>query len=379
MPPNKNIRLNYYNAGATIGLASVKLDSSSLAYKFDLSYNFFDNIGSLYQHSIGFTGLMAKTFQGFYVGSGFEFDYYSFSDSAYADPRYIAALSPFIKKKSEEWSVKLGFQALLDRGITESAKLHFYPDLNFSFNIVPAYVNLFTDLSGKLVKNEPLKVIGENPFLFPDPALFKIPNTDYSLIAKAGLTGSTGIEGKYELSASYSIVNDMLFFANNIVMDGIIPISRGNYFKPLYDDGEILNVHGEMSGKIADFLSLNAEANYYRYTLTKYDTAWNKPDWNAAIGLKYNLKNKIIAGLEVEAIGKRSLLVMTEDINVAGFTYKTINMPAYLNINLSAEYRYTKILSFWFKLNNISFKRYYEWAFYPSQRFMGMIGFTYSL
>ena len=379
VPPNKNIRLNYYNAGATIGLASVKLDSSSLAYKFDLSYNFFDNIGSLYQHSIGFTGLMAKTFQGFYVGSGFEFDYYSFSDSAYADPRYIAALSPFIKKKSEEWSVKLGFQALLDRGITESAKLHFYPDLNFSFNIVPAYVNLFTDLSGKLVKNEPLKVIGENPFLFPDPALFKIPNTDYSLIAKAGLTGSTGIEGKYELSASYSIVNDMLFFANNIVMDGIIPISRGNYFKPLYDDGEILNVHGEMSGKIADFLSLNAEANYYRYTLTKYDTAWNKPDWNAAIGLKYNLKNKIIAGLEVEAIGKRSLLVMTEDINVAGFTYKTINMPAYLNINLSAEYRYTKILSFWFKLNNISFKRYYEWAFYPSQRFMGMIGFTYSL
>ncbi len=374
----KNIRLNYYNAGAAIGLVSSKLDSSNLSYDFDLAYNFFHNTATLYQHGLGFTGLMAKSFEGFYVGSGLEFDYYSFSDSAYADPRYIAALSPFIKKSTKEWSFKLGFQALLDRGVTTSAKPHIYPDLNFSFNIVPSYVSFFADMSGKLVKNEPLNVIGENPFIFPGKTLFNIPNTDYSLVVKAGLTGSTGIEGNYQVSASYSVVNDMLLFTNHIVMD-IIPLRIGNYFKPLSDDAEILNVHGEMSGKIAEFLSLNTEANWYRYTLTQNEFAWNKPDWDASVGLKYNLKNKIIAGIDLNASGKRKLLVTTEDISVPGFTNKTIDMPAYLNISLSAEYRYTKILSFWLKFNNISFSRYYEWAFYPSQRFLCLVGFTYSL
>jgi hypothetical protein len=378
-PAKKNIRLNYYNAGATIGLASVKLDSTSLAYNFNLTYNFFNNIRSLYQNSIGFTGLMAKTYKGFYVGSGVEFDYYSFSDSAYADPRYVVALSPFIKKRSKEWALKLGFQALLDRGMTESAKLHIYPDLNFSFNIVPSYVSFFADLSGKLVKNEPLKVIGENPFFFPDSTIFKINNTDYSLVVKAGLTGSTGIEGNYQLSASYSVVNNMLFFANHILTDNIIPMRRANFFTPLYDDIEILNIHGELGGKITKLLSLNAEANLYRYTLTKYDFAWNKPDWDASLSLKYNLKNKIIAGLDMNALGERKLLVMKEDIHTGFTTDPPITMPVHFNINLSAEYRYTKILSFWMKFNNISFSRYYEWAYYPSQRFMCMVGFTYSL
>jgi hypothetical protein len=156
---------------------------------------------------------------------------------------------------------------------------------------------------------------------------------------------------------------------------------RGNYFKPLSDNAEILNVHGEMSGKIAEFLSLNTEANWYRYTLSKNDFAWNKPAWDASVGLKYNLVNKIIAGMEISALGKRKLLVTTDFINSFGITYDTriINMPAYLNFNLSAEYRYTKILSFWMKFNNISFNRYYEWAYYPSQRFLCLVGFTYSL
>jgi hypothetical protein len=381
-PSKEEIRLNYYNAGAAIGLASAKLDSASLSYDFDLAYNFFHNTGTLYQHGLGFTGLMAKSYKGFYVGSGLEFDYYSFSDSAYADPRYIAALSPFIRKSTKEWSVKLGFKALLDKGVIETAKLHVYPDLNFSFNIVPSYVSFFVDMSGKLMKNEPLNVIGQNPFIIPGKTLFNILNSDNSLVVKAGLTGSTGIEGNYQLSASYSVVDDMLLFTNNIVMNGITPLrrGRGNYFKPLSDDAEILNVHGEMSGKIAGFLSLNTEANWYRYTLTKNDFAWNKPAWDASVGLKYNLVNKIIAGMEISALGKRKLLVTTDFINFFGVTYNTrIIEPAYLNINLSAEYRYTKILSFWLKFNNISFNRYYEWAFYPSQRFLCLVGFTYSL
>jgi hypothetical protein len=378
-PEKKDIRLNYYNTGANIGLVSSKSDSSRLFYDFRLSYNFFYNTSALYQHNVDLKGLMAKSYKGFYVGSGVEFDYFSFSDSTFANPRYIFSLSPFVKKSTQDWSLKLGFQALIDRGITDNAKFHIYPDFNFTFNIVPSYINFFADLSGKLITNEPLHVISENPYFFPDSTLFKLKNTDYSLVVKAGFKGGTGLDGNYELSASYSVVNDMLFYGNHV---RAYPIRRGNLFLPLYDDCEVLNVHGEMGGKITDDITFNASANWYRYTLTNYKFAWNKPDWDASLGLRYKLKNKIIAGFDLQALGKRNLAVTTEDINISGvstFTYNAIQMPAYFNINLSAEYRYTKILSFWVKLNNIGFGKYYEWAYYPSQRFIGMVGFTYSL
>jgi hypothetical protein len=133
-----------------------------------------------------------------------------------------------------------------------------------------------------------------------------------------------------------------------------------------------------MSGVINDKISYNGNANWYKYTLAENDYAWNKPVWDAQIGVKYNLRDKIIAGAELTGIGKRKLFVTDLDI----FSIPTsgvFKMPVHFNLNLSAEYRYSKILSFWAKFNNISYNRYYEWAYYPSQRFLCMLGFTYSL
>ena len=64
-----------------------------------------------------------------------------------------------MKKSTEQWSFKLGFQALLDGYIGSKPVFHIYPDMNFGFNIVPSYVSFFAGLSGKLEKNDPLKVL----------------------------------------------------------------------------------------------------------------------------------------------------------------------------------------------------------------------------
>jgi hypothetical protein len=81
----------------------------------------------------------------------------------------------------------------------------------------------------------------------------------------------------------------------------------------------------------------------------------------------------------MNALGKRNLLVTRVHLNPFLNESYTTEVPAALSFNLSAEYRYTKILSFWLKLNNISFSKYYEWAYFPTQRFMFLLGFTYSL
>jgi hypothetical protein len=87
--------------------------------------------------------------------------------------------------------------------------------------------------------------------------------------------------------------------------------------------------------------------------------------------------------MEISVQGKRRLVVNGENL----FPVETppvdqvaiFEMPAHFNLNLSAEYRYSKILTFWTKLNNISYKRYTEWVYYPTEGFMFMVGFTYSL
>jgi hypothetical protein len=217
-----------------------------------------------------------------------------------------------------------------------------------------------------------------------------LPNTSHDLIISSGLRGNTGLGGNYMVSASYSVISNMLFFSNNVVTDSVNVTSRGSYFSAVTDDAEVLNVHAEMSGPINDKLSFFGAANLYKYTLTKFKYAWDKPDWDAKLGLKYNLRDKIIAGIDISAQGMRREIVNgylqnlpvqeanpTVPIN-PGQEYM-FQLPFHLNLNLTAEYRYSKILSFWTKLNNIANNRYYEWVFYPSQGFLFMVGFTYSL
>ena len=391
VPQRKETRLNYNNIGANAGFASSTSDSSRLSYEFDLNYNYFTQSSFLYSHNTRFEGKMATTFKGFYAGAGADLDLYHVSDSIWDKPKYIASISPFISKRSSLWNFKLGVQALLERNVTNSARFHIYPDINFGFSIVPSYIQFFTGLGGSLEKNNPESVIEVNPFILSDGSLFNVPHTDNALVVFAGLKGNTGIDGNYMISASYSVINDMIFYSNWFQPDTAqIPVDppmnfylrneRGNHFLVLPDNGEVLNLHGEISGKITDKLSFTAKGDYFKYNLEEQDYAWNRPDWQGKLGFKYNLRNKIIAGAEFTGTGNRKQIV-TRDLTrpVPLLAPVTFEEPVHVNLNISAEYRYTKILSFWVRFNNISYNRYYEWSYYPSQRFLGMIGFTYSL
>jgi hypothetical protein len=382
-PQKSDIRMNYTNFGAKASYSSANLDSSEFMYDFDAYYNYFHQTEFYYQHNGGIDGIMAKSFKGFYVGSGLSFVHYNNSDSTGIGSQFIASVSPFLKKRTDQWNFKLGLQALIDR----SSILHIYPDVEFGFTIVPSYLAFFSSLSGRMERNEPLKMVSENPYLVRDQfpafvsngALYRLPDTDHKFVVTGGLKGNTGVGGSYLVSASYSKIDDMLFFTNIVFPDTISPRAMGNYFLPIPEVVQVVNLHAEMNGPINNKLSFFWKANYNGYTLNQ-EHAWNKPAWDGQFGLKYNLRDKIIAGLDVTALGKRWQIVNGDHLsNTAGYAPVTIDMPAHFNLNFTAEYRYSRILSFWTRLNNISLDNYSEWAYYPSQKFIAMIGFTYSL
>ena len=381
-PDRKDIRLDYYDIGGGASFSSVNLDSSDFAYDFGISYDYFRNEPKSAMNHIAFDGYLATEFEGFYLGSDIDLDSYTFSDTLNIEPKYVFSVSPFFRRSTGQWTFDLGVELLLDKNLKSSPAFHFYPDLKFGFTVVQDYMNFFAELGGGLERNDPLSIIRQNPFILGYGTIFNIPNTSQNITLTAGLKGNNGIGGNYLASVSYSQFEDMLFLSNIIYPDTASRAAeRGNRFVPLTDEGNVINIHGEFTGSITPRLSFNAAGNFYKYTLLQNDIdyAWTRPDWDGRLGLKYNLRDKIIAGLELNALGSRKMLISK---SLTGWTTTSISEteePVHVNLGISAEYRYTKILSFWARINNMSYQRYYEWAFYPSQMFNFLIGFTYSL
>lgn len=381
-PEKEDIRMRYNNIGAKTSFSSATLDSTELSYDVNLRYDYFHYLPDMFQHKISVDGDFAKSIKGLYAGSGINYELYMPADSISKGSDFIFALSPFIKKAKEQWNFKLGFEVLRDR----RNNIHLYPDVEFGFNVIPSYLSFFTTLSGYLERNDALKIVSENPYLAnkkffapqPEAILFGLPDTDHELIVSAGLRGNTGIGGNYIVSASYSMIESMLFYTNIVSPDTVLPRAMGNYFMFIMDTGSLLNIHGEMTGNITEKLSFSGTANFYNYSFGI--TPWNKPSWEGKFALHYNLRDKITGGAEISAIGKRKYVINGDFLSRnQSYIRQEIDMPSHFNLNLSAEYRYSKILSFWTKFNNICFRDYYEWSYYPSQRFLFMVGFTYSL
>jgi hypothetical protein len=376
-PDNKDIKRIFQDVGATASYKSTSTDSSDLAYDINLGYDLFMYKDDLMQHQASFDGLFSKEVEGFYGQIGAGFDYY-YTSGDIVSPEFTASLSPSVSKKSQLWNFKLGAKFVYDRDYSYSAgydtlgtvkdEIKVYPDIKFGFSIMPTYMDFFLSLTGDIDKNISQSVITDNPYT---NNIFQQKNTDYSMIATAGFSGNNGIGGNYLFSASYSMVKDMIFYITD---------EPGRYFYSVYDDIDLLNLHGEVDGAITDKLSFSGSGNMYKYNTVKLVSAPNKPNWDAEFGLKYNLRDKILAGVDVTAIGKRTLSGYTYGDMLSSMTpLVPLTEPVHVNLNFSAEYRYTKILSFWLKANNVGINRYNQYAYYPTQRFLFMLGFSYSL
>ena len=77
-------------------------------------------------------------------------------------------------------------------------------------------------------------------------------------------------------------------------------------------------------------------------------------------------------GIDIIAIGNRYAKSYDESIEF-------IKLDPFIDLNLGIEYRYSRILSAFVSLNNITSSEYYIWNQYPAYRFNFLVGFTYKL
>ena len=114
----------------------------------------------------------------------------------------------------------------------------------------------------------------------------------------------------------------------------------------------------------------------YIYKTKSLTRAYQKPDFDLTFSGIYNLQSKIIVKADLFFVGQQwAQTQITDNNGVASLSPK--QLKGYVDANLEAEYRYSKMLSFFVKFNNIANQRYYKWDRYPSQRFNFMFGVTF--
>lgn len=197
----------------------------------------------------------------------------------------------------------------------------------------------------------------ENPYV--SPFLQIKPTTKINLFAKLnsnindmGISVEGGIQNIYN---HHFYVNDTLSYYKNM-------------FSIVYDDVVRFYAKGHFEYNIAKTLSLMLDMQYQTFKMKRLDFAYYQPAFTTSLSLQYIVAKKLIIDFAPTFKTGVKAIYMGEEKK----------LDPIVDINLNAQYIYSNQLSFFLKLNNLAFQRYEQYYSYPSQRFMGMIGASFS-
>jgi len=376
LPERDSLRHNWFLAEGGLNLHSAHADSFHFNYQADLDYYYFTHQFDQQEHGAKLDFHFHKRLRALDIAGEAGAAYYGhYPDwDTLVGNHVMAWLTPRVAKSSTNWKFTAGLNATFST-INGTGKLHVYPRGSFEFNMINQVVIPYFGVDGYLESNNYRKTAEENPFVVPSLALRP---TSHKLIAFLGVKGKVTEKFSYQLKASYSIIEDQYFFVNDVSQ------VLKNQFSALYADLSQLNLHAELTFRPTADWRIFLKGNVYSYdvstmvfpggselSLVGEFRPWNKPSWDASVQARYNMSDKFLIKLGLYSLGKRPYLDLE--------TYVEGNLSAVVDANLGVEYRYSKLLSFWVRLDNLAAQRYYLYYQYPSYRFRGMIGFSYSL
>jgi hypothetical protein len=361
---NLDLRHRFYTGYAGLGFQSARADSFHLNYKATLDYHFFSHELDQMEHGVILDGTVDQLIKDFRIGGDLGMEYYRHDASwdTLLTNHFIIKLNPYFTKTSNEWSFLAGVNTYTE---IRNGKVtpRFYVRGKFSFNIVKNVLVPYLGVDGYQSSNSYRSVTNENPYVVPG---LVVEPANTRILVYGGLKGRITNRVSYNLEGSYASVDNQYFFVTDSTGE------LHNQFGVIYDDLSVARVNGELTIRPSESLKLMLDANYYNYVLAREAHAWYKPNFDASIQGTYNLGDKILVDAGLYVIGPRYYPGVTAS-DPAGTLNTTVDL------NLGVEYRYTNLLSFWAKFNNLTAQPYYQFYNYPSYRFRFMAGFSYSL
>lgn len=356
----KQIFQHYNTITGNAGLISNHTDSQHLNYDANIKYEYFEDNYKSYQNRFNVRTDLSSFYKTELIGGTIDLSWINKNSAIDTFNNALIQLNPWVNFTGDKWKIKCGLLMNVDT-YTDSAFYHFYPTVMLQYNVIENFLIPFVGFDGGIIQNHFSKMAIENPYTRPG---LQMQNTNNKINLNAGFKGNFSKKVSFLIKGSYGTYDNMYFFVNDTL--GI-----GNYFDVVYDDVKLLHFNGEISYKNAEKLNVFLRGNYYKYTLKTLDKPWHKPEWDVTLATRYNLRNKIVVSLDLFCLGER----FAPNFRTPDSPYK---LKSTIDANIGIEYRYSKVLSAYLNLNNITASKKYYWNFYPTQGFNLLGGLTYS-
>ena len=170
--------------------------------------------------------------------------------------------------------------------------------------------------------------------------------------------------------------------------------SFGNKFQLKYDNLSQTTFMGEVTYQESERLKISAKGEYFIYKPLTISHAWQKPSFLFTVSAFMDLFDKIVLKSDLFLVGRRTVTAFNEPtvnnnivlnesgeiefINSTGDDLFVFNLKPFLDMNISAEYRYNKKISGFIQFNNFTAKKYQYWTNFPVQSLNVLGGVTIS-
>jgi len=270
--------------------------------------------------------------------------------------RNFVDINPVYKMRYMNVDLTLGANASIFLDSLET-KFYLFPEFRIDYYLVPDKMKAFAGLGGGLVKGSTRALYTENQFLDGNQPL-RNQITPYVIFA--GIKGKLGSGFDYILELSQRSITDLPLFVNDT--------NALRKFKVLYDKVGLFKFQAGLNYSKGDKFIIGTNFSYYTYS-TNTAHAYQRPDfeWDTKVGTTINKNLALHADLYV--IGTRYAY------NIGAF--ESIKQTPIADINIGADYRYTKYLTIFANLNNLTNQTYQRWFNYPSYGFNGVAGVTF--
>lgn len=357
---SKEARQSLRTVGGTVYLSNARVNKSSVNFdskiQFENGNDFFKNK----EWFIDFTNAIQKEF------GDYHFHFLNVNASS-----YISNYSPNLKEDVEreifqiggnytynnnDWKIVGGLNTAIG-DVLEEETFNIYPILYLEKGLFKKHIIAYGGWDRNVQINTYNNYLAQNPYISLQDTLSnsRIENR------VAGLKGSAK-KFSYNLKFNNKVVKSAPLFVNNSADPSRLDIvyeSRLNSYNFMVEAGYA------WSDKLKSLLVVESN-NYQTESELK---AWHLPTLQVSFGTTYNLKKKIILRSEIFALGgafKRNEQMQAEKIK------------AMVDINLGAEYQFSKYLSFFVSLNNLANMKYERYGNYPTFGFNAMAGAQFS-
>lgn len=374
-PEDDQLQQFYNDIGFAARIRSLYADSSKLAHDIGMEVHSYSNLSESRETNLRVTAEVGKQERTEYFSAGLLIDnnaYRAQRDGNGGEDRQngvLLGLTPSVRTVGQKYFVRLGVGMYLDA--MDETTFHFFPQIYAHYGLFDNILVPYAGLKGTRQRNSFRSLTRQNPWLGGGPPL---ANTSQLYDVYLGLRGSFANNLGFDVRASKSSYSDMALFVN------VPNLPYGDRMAVLYDDVEILDLSGEITYSRYEELRFSARVDIYTYDVKVQDEPWNLPPYKLTFATRYSFRDKLIVKAEALFMGERPAFRAPEpsdDPNAPNPATRT-EMDGYLDLYLGLEYRYTKRLSLFVDMSNLSASKYERWYRLPVQRGLILGGATYA-